>query len=254
MSTNSCLPGLVSTSKYNCGPSQDGFSKSCLFGSQRATGAWHRVTILFSESNLISLLMKPLPFIMVLRTLLKLSLFHISSWASPMFSVWLLFKFFHRLPPTPFQILSPTEKTLQLGSHFVPTWYDKPFWNFIFLKCTGPSCLWNDVPSPATLSCSRVVPSHHSDPFSTPTTYPIVAQAMVCSYRMGRHGSSTGGCWPQPSTMTSWSPMWISWPTLSRWCWWVHPSLTCTRSHPAQLTNPLRHSCPQKPIKHSGPE
>ena len=38
---------------------------------------------------------------------------------------------------------------------------------------------------------------------------------MVLSCWRGRCGSSTSGCWPQPSTMTSWSPPWGTRPTLS---------------------------------------
>lgn len=52
-------------------------------------------------------------------------------------------------------------------------------------------------------------------------TYQSLAQVTVCFSWMGKSGSSTGGCWPQPSTMTSSNPMSKSWPILSIQCWWV---------------------------------
>ena len=94
-----------------------------------------------------------------------------------------------------------------------------------------PSCLFLSHTSSWKswiLLWSPQSPPWSSLPDTPPHTHtPICGQGIVFCWR-GRCGSSTGGCWPQTSTMTSWSPPWGSWPTLSNWWWWVHLSLICT--------------------------
>ena len=73
---------------------------------------------------------------------------------------------------------------------------------------------------------------------------PICGQGIIfCRWR-GRCGSSAGGYWSQPSTMTSWSPPWGSWPTLSNWWWWVHLSLICTYHSKLNPQFPLKQIYP----------
>jgi hypothetical protein len=87
---------------------------------------------------------------------------------------------------------------------------------------------------PLSSGLSSPVPPHSLSQFFlgvseyTHIHNPSLAQGMFCSCWMGRCGISTGGCWPQPSTMTSWSPMWKSQPHPSQWCWWVSFSLSLT--------------------------
>lgn len=64
--------------------------------------------------------------------------------------------------------------------------------------------------------CNQMIPGVLLIPLLSDTfTYQSLAQVMVCSCWMGRSGSSIGGCWLQPSTMTSSNPMSKSWRTLS---------------------------------------
>lgn len=104
---------------------------------------------------------------------------------------------------------------------------EQQFWKFTCWKCTGLPDFSCHIPPSDNLGSSYSLWSGLSDPHTRPT----VAQGMVLSCWRGRCGSSTRGCWPQPSTMTSWSPPWGTWPTLSSWWWWIHLSLIWAYSH-----------------------
>ena len=198
---------------------------------------------------------------MVRRALLKFSLFHIASQSFPMFAAWLLDKSFMACPPTFIDLYLTT---------VVIKSYGQIYWKFTFLKYTiyiyihihththikyglfylRPWCAFSwhpQFPSCTQLPLWSRLPDPH--------THPYVVQGQVCCCWRSRHGSSTSRCWPQPSTMTSWSLTWVSWLTLSKGCWWVHPWSAVPAHIQHSWQSPLSDTCVHHTsIRHSLPE